>query len=50
MACGDLMPFILRPLSNLRLPDPTFPFAFSSFDDDLNKAAVAEKLNVLAPK
>ena len=34
----------------LKSSQPHISFAFSSFDADLNKAAAAEKLTVLAPK
>ena len=40
----------LATAKQLRSSRPHISFAFSSFDDDLNKAAVAEKLAVLEPK
>jgi predicted nucleic acid-binding protein len=40
----------LATAKQLKSSQPYISFAFSSFDDDLNKAAVAEKLTVLAPK
>ena len=40
----------LATAKQLRSSRPHISFAFSSFDDDLNKAAVAEKLTVLEPK
>ena len=40
----------LATAKRLRSSRSHISFAFSSFDDDLNKAAVAEKLTVLEPK
>ena len=40
----------LATAKQLKFSQPHISLAFSSFDDDLNKAAAAEKMHVLEPK